>query len=380
MSSRCVSSVGDAAMVVTGAVAAASAMKTAATAPDTTLAAAASPAAMEPTVIDLNTAGEDPGLYGWNDLSDRPEQSVSAVFTSEGIDRLLHVQGYAIAAPETVGLWLNGTLLGSLSPASNGRWSTPSLWLLPAALQQPGDNLIELRASSPDVPWGVARLGLYAFGTSWGNQEGLAAGDLTHPEGIELHLFSQDPQADAGQLVELAGWDVGRDEVAITLNGAPLVNLPAGATGAWGATYHLWLAPAAMAVGDNRLLISEQFGPLEPWGLRIERVLAGSAPLGNALPGQAPAAQRPDGIQFLLPPVAAETLPALRFFDVTSRKELTVRLDGILQAPVATTGAQTWGAARSITLPAGIPSVLSIDHNRRASAPDGWGVRIDSPP
>nr|WP_242470171.1 RHS repeat domain-containing protein [Allochromatium vinosum] len=368
-----------ASMAVTGGSAAASMVAAAdARVPDTLL-ATASPVAAPPVAIDLDAGGEDPGLYGWNDLSDTPEQTVSALFTGDGLDRLLHVQGYAIDSSETVGLWLNGTLLGYLSSAADGLWSTPSLWLLPATLQQPGDNLIELRATTPDVVWGVTRLALAAFGSAWGNQEGLPAGDLTHPEGIELHLFSADPQAEAGRLLELAGWDIGHDdEVAITLNGAPLVDLPASAAGAWGATYHLWLEPAALSAGDNRLLISEQYGPLEPWGVRFERVLAGQASLGTGLPDQTPADQRPDGIRLLLPAAATQTLQALRFFDVTRDQDLSLRLDSLRQTPIAVTGAQTWGAAQPLTLPVGMPAVLSIDHESRAGMPNVWGVRIDA--
>jgi hypothetical protein len=227
-----------------------------------------------PLPLPLELAAQDPGVYGWNDLSDIPETTVAAVFTGDGADRLLHVQGYAITEPDQLGLWLNGTLLGYLSPAATGFLSTPSLWWLPAQLQQPGENRIEFRASTLDQPWGITRLGLYPFGSVWGNQAGLLNADLMPTEGLELHLLSEDPWAEAGLLVELVGWDIDSDdELSITLNAAPSIHLPSSEDEAWGRPYHLWLDPASLVVGDNRLLIDPLFGPFEPWGLRLERVI-----------------------------------------------------------------------------------------------------------
>jgi YD repeat-containing protein len=117
----------------------------------------------------LPTTGEDPAVYGWNAGSDQPQYAVEAVFVGDGADRLLHLQGYAIDAPDTVGLWLNGTLLGYLSPAAEDAGGTPSLWLLPASLQVPGENIVALVPRTQGLAWGVSRLGLYAVGSAWGN-------------------------------------------------------------------------------------------------------------------------------------------------------------------------------------------------------------------
>ena len=330
--------------------------------------------------VRLPAVGEDPGIYGWNDRSEHLERAVTATFVGDGHDRLLHLQGYAIDAADEVGLWLNGTLLGYLSEARDGTWSTPSLWLLPAALQIPGENAVTLAPRGATAVWGVTRLGLYAFGSVWGNQYGLPGGDLTHPDGIELHLLSDGPGQAAGYLIELAGWDTNSDgEIAITLNDAPLVDLPRGGDRIWGTPYHLWLAPDRLAAGDNRLLIANRFGPLEPWGLRIDRILPGDTALGDGLPDQATAQQRHDALSVLLPPTKVPAELDLRFFDVDYGKELRVRLDGFFQAPVALTGAGAgaWGLPWAIPLSAGLPAVLSIEHAGNSTNRNVWGLRIE---
>ncbi|WP_295438755.1 RHS repeat domain-containing protein [uncultured Thiodictyon sp.] len=370
-------------MAVTGA--AAVAMKAAVPAPATTQRASPSATATATGTVEAATGpvrlpagGEDPGIYGWNDRSEHLERALTATFMGDGHDRLLHVQGYAIDAADEVGLWLNGTLLGYLSEARDGTWGTPSLWLLPAALQIPAENAVTLAPRDASAVWGVTRLGLYAFGSVWGNQYGLPGGDLTHPDGIELHLGSDGPGQAAGYLIELAGWDTNSDgEIAITLDDEPLVDLPRGGDRIWGTPSHLWLAPDRLAPGDHRLLITNRFGPLEPWGLRIDRVLPGDTALGDGLPDQATAQQRHDALSVLLPPTKVPTELDLRFFDVTYGNELRVRLDGALQAPVALTGAGAWGLPWAIPLPAGLPAVLSVEHAGNSTNRAVWGLRID---
>lgn len=223
----------------------------------------------------LPKTGEDPTVYGWNDRSEHPESMVAAVFEGDGADRLLHLQGYAIDTSDEVGLWLNGTLLGYLSPATIGVLSTPSLWLLPAALQLPGENVVELVPRTENKLWGVTRLGFYSLGSGLGNQEGLTGGDLSHAEGFELHLFSQGPLQAAGYLIELAGWDANSgEEITIELNEASLIRLPQSGNRAWGPAYQIWITPEVLMHGDNRLLITNSYGPLAPWGVQIDRILS----------------------------------------------------------------------------------------------------------
>lgn len=326
----------------------------------------------------LPAAGEDPDIYGWNDSSDRPARSVAAVFNGDGSDRLLHMQGYAIATADEVGLWLNGHLLGYLTQASDGPWSAPSLWLLPAALQMSGENVIEWVPQTKGLAWGVTRLGLYGFGSTWGNLDRVSGGDRGHPEGIELHLPTQGPGQGTGYLIELAAWDADNDaEIVIDLNGAPLVDLPQSSNGAWGSTHHLWLGTELQATRNNILMIGNRFGPLEPWGVRIERILPDDTALGDGLPDQAGAEQRPTGVRLLLPATKAFATLELRFFDVDYRNELVIGIGEVVLDHAALTGSQTWGTPQPINVPLGYPAVLSIDHTGSAPSGDGWGVRIE---
>lgn len=219
--------------------------------------------------------GEDHAFYGWNNRSVSPQHRVTAAFESDGTQRLLHVQGYAIDAPNAVGLWLNGVLLGYLSESTDGAMSTPSLWLLPAALQLPGENIIEFVPKTKNQIWGVTRLGYYSMGSGLGNQEGLPDGDLSHADGFELNLFSNDALQSDGYLVELAGWDVNRnEEIAFELNEKPMAELLLQSDNrAWGPVAKVLLGSDLLLPGNNRLLISNSYGPLEPWGVCIKRIL-----------------------------------------------------------------------------------------------------------
>ncbi|OGQ95292.1 MAG: hypothetical protein A2521_03950 [Deltaproteobacteria bacterium RIFOXYD12_FULL_57_12] len=240
----------------------------------------------------LPTTIADPAVYGWNDRSVSPEGMVSAVFKGDGTDRLLHLQGYAIDTPDEVGLWLNGILLGYLSAAADdGTFlSTPSLWLLPAALQLPGENTVELAPRTEDQVWGVTRLGLYSLGSDLGSQEGATSGSLNPADSFELHLFSQGfspgPSQAAGYLIELAGQDANSgEEIIIELNEAPLVELPQGDDQASEPVSQVRITDELLLPGDNRLLITSH-GSTVPWGVRIDRLLPDDTtpadkPVGN---------------------------------------------------------------------------------------------------
>ncbi len=371
-------------IVVTGASASATALSTPVPATDTvvpTKAAAGfavSPDAPAAGPVLLPTADQDLAVYGWNVDSDQPQYAVEMVFSGDGGDRLLHLQGYAIASPGEVGLWLNDTLLGYLSPAGRGLLSTPSLWLLPAALQVPGENRVALVPLTEGLVWGVTRLGLYPFDSVWGNQEVERGGDLTHADGLELHVFDQGSGCTAGYLIDLSGWDVDSGgEIAIEFNGTPLVELPPTPEHAWGPGYHLWLAPEMVAAGDNRLSIANRFGSLEPWAVRIDRILPGDNALGAGLPGQAPAAQGVSGVRFLVPTHGEPSHLDVRFYGVGTRGELDLQINDVAVGHAEVTADQGWGETQTFGLPPGLPALFTVDHSRNVRPDDPWGVRIE---
>jgi hypothetical protein len=324
-------------------------------------------------VIVLPLDAEDPGEHG-RGWGDRAYYSVlAATFVAEGRDRLLHLQGFDVDSADELGVSLNGTPLGHPSRGPNDGLALPSLWLLPAALQTQGENRIEIRQKTPGNKWGVTRLGLYDLGSVWGWQEGLAGGVLGHPQGFELHLQSADP----GRLVELAAWDSDLDgEIALSLNGAALVDLPRGTNGSWAVAYHLLLPGERLAGGDNTLGIVPRQGPGEPWAVRLVRVLPADAALGYGLPDQASADARTDRIRYLLAPGAAPSRLDLGFFDVDSATEIAIRLGGVERghAPV---GNDAWGPVVPVDLPAGVRSVLDIDNTANPPKRYVWGVRIE---
>ena len=227
--------------------------------------------------------GEDQAIYGWNDRSNRQESIVTAAFESNSKDRLLHIQGYAIDTPNTVGLWLNDTLLGYLSAEEGGAMGIPSLWLLPANLQVSGDNRVTLQPKANDQSWGITRLGIYPMGSSLGNLQGLKGGDQSHAEGFELHLFSQD-SLQAGYQIDLAGWDINSNkELNIELNTVSVTGLEQTDYQAWGPVTPLWITPELLQPGDNKLLINNHDGMHEPWGVRIEGIQTEDAAQVNDL-------------------------------------------------------------------------------------------------
>jgi len=250
--------------------------------------AVASAASAEKLVIGpllLPTMTQDSAIFGWNGLSGQPQRTVAAVFVGDGTDRLLHLQGYIIDAPNEIGLWLNGTLLGYLSPVADGTLSPPSLWLLPVALQTVGENVVELIPRTENQVWGVTRLGFYTLGSVLGNQDGLTGGDPNYAEGFELHLFDQGPFHDTGVTVDLAWWDSNNDaEIAIDLNGAPLIELPQNNAQIWSPVYQLRITPETLIPGDNRLMIMHRYGALEPWGVRLERILPDAVAFDDKFP------------------------------------------------------------------------------------------------
>lgn len=235
----------------------------------------------------LSTTDEDPAVYGWNDLSKYPEDMVTAVFYGDDNDRLLHLQGYGIGIPDEIGLWLNGTLLGYLSAATDGTLSPPSLWLLPAVLQLPGENTVELAPRTESQVWGVTRLALYSLDTGLVYQNNKANGDLSQVEGFELHLFNQEDTHSAGYLINLAGSDANSDEgIAVELNETPLEELPQSDNRNRVPAKQIWIAPELLLPGDNRLLITNHSGEQLPWEMHIDRILSSNDPQADKLPGK----------------------------------------------------------------------------------------------
>jgi hypothetical protein len=320
--------------------------------------------------LPLNAVESAQHGSGWGDNAYR--SLLTATFTGDGTDRLLHVQGYDLDRADEASLWLNGTRLGDLSKGTNNALGTASLWWLPAARQVVGLNRLEFRQKTAGEKWGVTRLGLYAPGAAFGNLKTLAGGDTTHGAGFEVHL----PGPGAGALLALTGYDSDAEgELKLTLNGAALVNLPKGTNAAWTPGYQVPLPASRLRAGDNLILIKNKGAATEDWGLRLDGWRDFTAPLGlmDAIPA---AGHEADRVNLLLPPSTAAAVLIYRCFDLDSDSEVALTLDGKAIGNGPVTGPDAWGSEQRLSLTATARHLLVLDSTLNPPGTDPWGLRL----
>ncbi|MEZ5742145.1 MAG: S8 family serine peptidase [Sphingomonadaceae bacterium] len=107
------------------------------------------------TDFTLTPGTTETGYYGnqFNGAADL-DGTVSAEFAGTGGDLVLSVTGYDVTWYGEVKVYLNGAQIGTMlrSPELG---TAPSEFLIPAADQLPGDNLLEFTAKFAHQPWGV---------------------------------------------------------------------------------------------------------------------------------------------------------------------------------------------------------------------------------
>jgi chitodextrinase len=320
--------------------------------------------------LPVNTT--ETAAHGWSWGDNAYRSVLAATFDNNGIDRLVHVQGFDIDTATEIAVYLNGTRLGYLSKGADSALNVPSLWWLPVGRQSPGTNRIEFRQQSPGYKWGVTGLGIFEPKTAFGNLTTLSGGDRRHGAGFEVHL----PKRTDGYLLGVSAYDSGSSpEVLIDLNGKRLLGLPKGPATAWTPKYLTPLPGASLLVGDNRLFIRNRISESENWGVRLDGLKPLNAMLGQLL--SLPASERqPNLVTFLLPANATATQLRYRCFDVNSATEVKVWVDGTEAGFCPITGNGLWGTEQALAITSGAQHKVTIDSTTNPPNLYRWGVRL----
>jgi hypothetical protein len=307
----------------------------------------------------------DPTQYGNGYGGSFHYSAVTLTFDSDGKDKLLHLQGLDIDTPAEINLSLNGKDLGNISVFVNGT-GPDAVWFIPKDVQREGTNRLEIVSSTPGDTWGVTRLGLLDFGSTFGLM--YSAGDSAHPNGIEMHF-----QGDDSYLLEMAGYDNdSTDEITFELNGKPYGGLPEVLNNGWTSWYQMYFPMEFLQNGDNVFKVIPK-NPAYKWGIKLNDMRWVTEDLGDFGPGTTQ-----EGAAYLVPvgPLGGGTMPfELEFYDIESIGEVNITVDGgpITNAPV--TGDLTWAGNTTYDLPEEHMSVIDI---YRTGA-DMWGVSIIKP-
>jgi ABC-type amino acid transport substrate-binding protein len=173
--------------------------------------------------VTLTAGVPDTGAYGWGYGSRQHEAGLVAAFQGTGIDLQLSVTGYDIDLTDEVAVYLNGELLGYLSVGPDEGLNQGDVFLIRAAEQHDGTNIVEFQVAVPGYKWGITNLlideflpdvtltvGVMdtgAYGWGYGSRQheaGLVA--AFQNSGIDLQL-------------SVTGYDIDlADEVAVYLN------------------------------------------------------------------------------------------------------------------------------------------------------------------
>ncbi|MCA9513332.1 MAG: hypothetical protein KC635_00160, partial [Myxococcales bacterium] len=277
------------------------------------------------------------GTFGSGYGSDQHKTRLVAVFDKSAVKaHWLHVTGWDVEAADEVSVTLNGKLLGYLPVGGDQALSTPVLfWVDTDELLDGADaNRLELRQKTAGEPWGVADLGLFTFGDTFGRDE-TGAYDDRHPEGFDIRWPS--PWED--QLLEVRAFDLERaDDVAITLDGAPLFDaVPGGGDLAWTPYYQVPVLGADYPADGVRVIsVRPRGGSDGAYQLRIVDCRALRTGFGPAFgtPGELEHAK--SAVSFLVPVKAA-------------RRELKLSAAVTQGGRVATTGTMARGPGWTAT-------------------------------
>jgi hypothetical protein len=138
-------------------------------------------------VIRLQMHAWENGAYGYSYGTSQHDTRLVAVFSRDQVkSHWLHVTGYDIDSADEVSVYLNGELLGYLTPGATNAPSMPTFFFVDNDdLLSTGDNRLEFRQKTRGETWGVKDLGLFTFGDSFGFDE-TRAYDTRHPDGFDI--------------------------------------------------------------------------------------------------------------------------------------------------------------------------------------------------
>jgi Zn-dependent metalloprotease len=221
--------------------------------------------------ITLVTGTPDGGEYGHNFGTDQNDVSLFAVFNGSEMDLELSVTGYDVDFTDEVAVFLNGDLLGHLSTGSNDALNAGDTFLIQAAEQHPGMNVIEIQQRTPGFKWGVTNLLLMNFQPDVTLTIGFQdSGEYGHNFGSNQHetvLTAAFQSSGTDLRLTVTGFDIDfADEVAVYLNWRLLGYLVVGSNNGFNVG-DLFVLPASQQFSGTNAIEFRQRTPGYKWGV-----------------------------------------------------------------------------------------------------------------
>jgi hypothetical protein len=220
--------------------------------------------------VTLTKGVTDAGSYGHNYFTE-VGASLIVGFQSNGSNLQFSAKGYDIDFADELSVHLNGELVGHLSVGPDNALNGGDSFVLAAAQQVAGTNLIEFRQKTPGWKWGVTGLLLQDFQADvtlfLDNTE---TGEFGHNYGSGLNetVFTAIFTGTGGDLgLSLQGHDIdATDEIAVYLNGDSLGHLGVGPDNSLNVGDVFLISAARQRIGTNVLEIKQKTAG-ETWGV-----------------------------------------------------------------------------------------------------------------
>ncbi|MDH3377819.1 MAG: hypothetical protein OEQ39_12800, partial [Gammaproteobacteria bacterium] len=220
--------------------------------------------------VTLDVGMPASGPYGHN-FGTEVDALLIAAFPGRTSDLVVSATGYDIDFVDEVSVHLNGTLLGYLSPGPNEDLNGGNSFVLSAAQQVTGTNVIEFRQTTPGFRWGVTGLQLQNFQpdvTLFLDQT--ETGQFGHDYGNSLNetLFTAAFEGTTSNLqLSLNGYDIDvDDEISVYVNDDLLGHLIVGPNDNLN-NGDIFLIPAAQQRVGTNVLELRQKAAAETWGI-----------------------------------------------------------------------------------------------------------------
>ncbi len=206
--------------------------------------------------IELGVNERASGEYGHRYGSDQNPANLKATFEGTPTDLLLSARGFDISTRE-VSVLLNGQLLGHLRETGAGRSAGRNEFFIPAWRQR-ASNTIEFRPRAVGRRWGVSKIRLVDVGgpeltLSLDNKSkgkyGYGFGRVEYAQSLVTRWIGKFRKLK----LNLTGYDIGRREVRMYLNGHFIGFLQSTASGTQQPLRPVPLSTGYQVAGENRL-------------------------------------------------------------------------------------------------------------------------------
>jgi len=241
--------------------------------------------------IGLEEGVIDPGQYGYNYGMSLHETQFVATFEGTTTDLALSVTGYDIDYVDEIAVYLNGVLLGYLSPGSNNGLNAGDSFCIPAVDQLSGENRIRFAEKTAGFTWGVTNLLLAEdmAGTVCPSEVALTMGVMDTGQygynyGTSVHeteLIATFTGTTTDVVFSVTGYDIDYvDEIAVYLNGVLLGYLSPGANNGLNGRDSFCIAAVDQLSGENRIRLVQKTAGFT-WGVTNLIVEAGTCSGGT---------------------------------------------------------------------------------------------------